>query len=326
MGRATSPRPFRSPLATQMRDFLDDTRARGYRYDREEYHLYQLDRFLVAAGHDEVSLPRDLVERWLSSTIHRRPSTHRHRQFVVRQLARFLQARGCQAYCCPLGVKGVKAYVATRVFARDEIRALLTAADHLAFDRRSPTRHIIVPALFRVLYGCGLRAGEALRLTVGDVDLESGVLKIREGKFRRDRLVPLAPGLQRKLTDYAQAMGPRAAEDPFFPSPRGGHYGHQAIYHTFRQLLQAAGILHGGRGYGPRLHEFRHAFAVHQLENWYHAGEDLDAKLPLLATYLGHRSMLGTQWYLQLTRTLFADLTARLDDVFGYVLPGAVDR
>lgn len=316
---------FRSALAPLLEAFLSDKRVRGYRYDREEHHLRQLDRLLASAGLDEQVLPRDLVERWLSTTAHRRPSTHRHRQVLVRQLAGFLLLRGCSAYSPPLGVKAHKAYVTTRVFSREEVQALLQAAEELPFNPRSPVRHLAMPTLFRLLYGCGLRVGEAVRLTVGDVDLQAGTLRIRQGKFRRDRLVPVAPGLHRRLRGFANALGTRAPDEIFFPSPRGGSYGNQAIYQTFRKLLRGAGIAHGGRGQGPRLHDLRHAFAVHRLESWYRAGEDLNAKLPLLATYLGHRSMLGTQWYLRLTEALFTDLAARMEAAYGHALPGEVE-
>lgn len=316
---------FQSTLAPLLDAFLQDKRARGYGYDREEHHLRQLDRYVVAAGLEKQMLPRDLVERWLSQTAHRRPSTHRHRQVLMRQLARYLQLRGYSAYCPPLATKCRKAYVTARVFSREEIQALLQAADQLSFDPHSPLRHLVMPVLFRVLYGCGLRVGEALRITVGDIDLQAGILTIRQSKFRKDRLVPVAPGLLHRLKQYSEELGPRAPEGPFFPSPRGGQYHHRTVYHTFRQFLKVANIAHGGRGRGPRLHEVRHAFAVHRLESWYRAGEDLNAQLPLLATYMGHQSMLGTQWYLQLTRTLFTDIATRFEDKYGHALPGEVE-
>lgn len=313
---------FRSSLAPLMEAFLDDKRARGFGYLREQYHLQQLDRFLIGTGHDQSSLPRDLVERWLSTTIHRRPSTHRHRQVLVRQFAAFLQHRGCSAYCPALTAKAPQHSSAARIFSRDEMRRILDATDHLPFNGRSPLRHLVMAELFRILYGCGLRVGEVLRLTVADVDLAAGLLRIRAGKFHKDRLVPVAPALRDRLRKYAETVGARDGEQPFFPSPRGGAYDRQAIYQLFRHLLDTVGIRHGGRGHGPRLHEIRHSFAVHRLEQWYRAGENLNAKLPLLATYMGHRSMIGTQWYLQLTRSLFTDLATRLDQAYGHVVPG----
>jgi integrase len=178
-----------------------------------------------------------------------------------------------------------------------------------------------MPELFRVLYGCGLRVGEALRLRVADVDLTEGVLTIEQGKFRRDRLVPVAPALRRRLQKYYECLESRRRDDLFFPSPRGGRYKVTSIYCVFRKLLAYAGIAHGGRGRGPRLHEIRHTMAVHRLEAWYRAGEDLNAKLPLLATYLGHSTTVGTSAYLQLTETLFTDVVTRLETVVGHVIP-----
>jgi integrase len=314
---------FRSALAPLLDKFLQDKRRRGFSYRREAFHLLQLDRFLVEAGLAEVELPQTLIEQWLSRTRHRKPSTHRKRVVVIRQLAAFLQLHGCPAYRPLLPWtprKEVRS--AARIFSREEMGALLNAADHLPYCPHSPVRHLVAPELFRVLYGCGLRVGEARRLTVADVDLDSGVLRIRQGKFRRDRLVPLAPGLQWRLERYAQALGACAPSEPFFPAPSGRPYGHQGIYRLFRELLTHAGIVHGGRGRGPRLHEIRHSFAVHRLEAWYRAGEDLNAKLPLLATYLGHQSMVGTQAYLQLTQTLFSTLTTGLDLAYGHLIPG----
>jgi len=314
---------FHSALAPLLEDFLRDKRSRGFSYSREAYHLLQLDRFLVEAGLAEVALPAPVIEQWLSHTAHRKASTHRKRVVVIRQLASFVQLHGCPAHIPLLPFTPRKEVRSTaRIFSREEMRALFDAADHLPHNPRSPRRHLVVPELFRVLYGCGLRVGEARRLSVADVDLGGAVLRIRQGKFRRDRIVPVAPALRARLEHYANALGARAPDEPFFPAPRGRHYGHQGIYCIFRELLERAGITHGGRGQGPRLHEIRHSFAVHRLEQWYRAGEDLNAKLPLLATYMGHQCMLGTQAYLQLTQTLFTDLSVRLDAAYGHVIPG----
>jgi integrase/recombinase XerD len=310
-----------SPLASLIEAFLEDKRSRGYRYRREEQHLLQLDRFLVEMGHVEVTLPRDIVEGWLARSAHLRPSTHRQRRGLVSQLAAFLVLRGCSAYSPPRPPKTTNRYSTARVFSRDEIRRILDAVDRLPPQASSPLRHVVMPELFRVLYGCGLRVGESVRLTVADVDLASGMLRIREGKSRRDRLVPVAPKLRQRLETYAAQLGRREPDAPFFPTPRGGFYQPQSIYLVFRQLLENARIAHRGRGQGPRLHEVRHAFAIHRLERWYRDGENLHVKLPLLATYMGHQSMAGTQWYLQLTQVLFADLARRLESAFGYVIP-----
>jgi integrase/recombinase XerD len=106
---------------------------------------------------------------------------------------------------------------------------------------------------------------------------------------------------------------------------REGPFCLRTVYGLFRKLLLQCGIPHAGRGTGPRIHDLRHTFAVHTLLRWYRNGEDLDAKLPLLATYLGHQHLSGTQRYLHLTAELFPEITARLDAVFGEVIPRRIE-
>jgi len=111
-------------------------------------------------------------------------------------------------------------------------------------------------------------------------------------------------------------------ESYFFPSRDGGYYGCNAIYLVFRIILKRIGIKHGGHGYGPRLHDLRHTFAVHRLIGWYRERENLNAKLPLLATYLGHQGMNGTQRYLHLVPKLLPEVTETLENTVGHVIPG----
>jgi len=313
---------FASPIAEMLHGFLSDKRSRGYSYRREVYHLQQLDRFLISAGLTTDELPEKLTQQWLEKTRNRKPSTHRKRLIVLRQLIKFMHLHGYTVNLPLLPWSARKELrSAARIFSHNEIRAILTAADRLEYNPHTSLRHLVVPELFRTLYGCGLRVGEARRLTVADVDLKVGIFNIRQGKFNRDRLVPMAPGLCDRLRRYSKALGTRSPEAVFFPAHNGRQYGRQGVYNIFRTLLDAAGIVHGGRGVGPRLHEIRHSFAVHRLEHWYHSGEDLNSKLPLLATYLGHQSMVGTQAYLQLTQTLFTDITVDLNNAYGHVIP-----
>src|SRR5437868_5231401 len=112
----------------------------------------------------------------------------------------------------------------------------------------------------------------------------------------------------------------------FFPGPSGGPFALRTVYTLFRELLLQCGIPHAGRGKGPRIHDYRHLFALHTLRRWYRAGEDLDAKLPLLATYLGHQHLAGTQRYLHLTAEIFPEITARMNAAFGEVIPRGIER
>ena len=207
----------------------------------------------------------------------------------------------------------------------EELRKFFRAVDGLQPTARSPLRHLIMPEVFRLLYGCGFRVSEVLKLRVRDVDLNQGIITVRQGKFRKDRLVPPSLPLVNRLRKYAAHFEKRPPDAIFFPGPNGGPFSLYTVYGLFRQLLLQCGISHGGRGKGPRIHDARHQFAVQSLRRWYQAGEDLDAKLPLLATYLGHVNLSGTQHYLHLTAELFPEITARSDAAFGDVIPRRIE-
>jgi integrase/recombinase XerD len=310
-----------SPLASHIEAFLNEKRVCGYRYAAERETLHRFDRFLCDQGCPRDELPRTLVERWTAKQPHERPRTHKARLMIVSQFARYLRRQGVTDHVPDSRLAPViRLDFTPYIFTREQVRRIFEQADRLPVDSRSPERHLIMPELFRVLYGCGLRAGEAVRLRVKDVD--QGVLTIREGKFGKDRLVPLAPALTERLRRYTQALKLVDPETVFFPAPRKTPYNIGTLYHLYRRFLHASAIAHGGRGKGPRLHDLRHTFAVHCLERWYRQDADLNARLPLLVAYLGHKNLSGTQRYLRLTPTVFPDITARLEAFFQSVLAG----
>jgi integrase len=313
---------FQSALAPWLRDFVLEKRAVGYLYVTEQYLLRRLDRHLIEHGHDESTLPKPLLATWLAKAAHESAKTQSARVRVVRQLARFLQRHGVvvELPASPPRALPSARFVA-HIFTPDEVGRLLAAVDRMPPDARAPQRHRVMAALFRVLYCCGLRLGEALRLRVEDVDLAAGVLTIREAKFRKDRLVPVAASLHAYLQRYHAEMGERPSDAIFFAAPHGRVYSAHTPYAMFRRMLRAAKIPHGGRGEGPRVHDLRHTFAVRRLEAWYREGADLSSKLPVLSTYLGHESIAGTQRYLQLTASLRPDLSSVLDQQYGALIP-----
>jgi integrase len=313
---------FQSALTPWLRDFILEKRAIGYLYVTEQHLLRRLDRHLIKHGHDEATLPRTLLATWLERAAHESAKTQSARLRIVRQLARFLQRHGVVVELPASLPRALPtARFVAHIFTPNEVGRLLAAVDRMPRDARAPQRHHVMPALFRVLYGCGLRLGEALRLRVEDVDLAAGVLTIREAKFRKDRLVPMAASLHAYLQRYYAEVGPRLSDAIFFAAPHGRSYSAHTPYPMFRRMLRTAKIPHGGRGHGPRVHDLRHTFAVRRLEAWYREGVDLSSKLPVLSTYLGHESIVGTQRYLQLTESLHPDLSSALEQEYGALIP-----
>lgn len=209
------------PLANLISSYVGERRAVGYKCLEEERVLRRLDHFLVGRGVTTPELPCDIVKAWMAKTPHERPRTRASRVGITRQLARFMVDRGLCAYIPPpVRMEIARLDFTPRIFTREEISALLSSVDRLPASPKSPRCHLVMPELFRILYGCGLRVSEALKLTVADVNLDEGILVIREGKFRKDRLVPLSPGLSGRLRRYAGALdrtGDRG--EAFFPKP-----------------------------------------------------------------------------------------------------------
>ena len=317
---------FQSVLAPFMNQFLREKHACGYAYREPTRILHRLDEFLVQERLTTLELPRSLARKWLAKKTHESARTQRHRITLVRHFSRFLLRAGHPAYVpeSTLAARNLATFV-PRMLTDEELRKFFHAVDALEPTARSPLRHLVMPEVFRLLYGCGFRVGEVLKLRVRDVDLDRGIITVRQAKFRKDRLVPPALSLVNRLRRYAEYFGNRPPDAVFFPGPSGDPFALRTVYTIFRELLMQCGIAHAGRGKGHRIHDYRHLFAVHTLRRWYRNGEDLDAKLPLLATYLGHQHLSGTQRYLHLTAELFPEIAARLDAAFGEVIPRRVE-
>ena len=318
---------FQSVLASFMDKFLQEKHACGYAYHEPARILRRLDDFLVQERLATDELPRSAARKWLAKKAHESTRTQQQRITLVRHFSRFLLRAGYPAYVpdSTLAARNPAAFV-PRMLTGEELRKFFHAVYALEPTARSPLRHLVMPEVFRLLYGCGFRIREVLKLRVRDVDLNQGIITVRQGKFRKDRLVPPALSLVNRLRKYAGHFENRPLNAVFFPGPSGGPFALRTVYTLFRQLLLQCGIPHAGRGKGPRIHDYRHLFACHTLRRWYRDGEDLDAKLPLLATYLGHQHLSGTQRYLHLTAEIFPEIAARADAAFGDVIPRRIER
>jgi integrase/recombinase XerD len=177
--------------------------------------------------------------------------------------------------------------------------------------------------LIGVLAATGMRVGEAIRLDRGDIDWAEGVLLIRESKFGKSRQVPVLGCTLAALDRYADVrdqLCPRPATPSFFVSVRGTRLIYAVVQQVFRRLCDAAGV-GAGSAIRPRIHDFRHSFAVSTLLEWYRAGEDVEARLPTLSTYLGHRDPRSTYWYLSAAPELLALASGRLELSRGVIAP-----
>jgi integrase/recombinase XerD len=203
------------------------------------------------------------------------------------------------------------------IYTREEIRRLLDAIPS-SQDYRTLIELDTLRAILLLLYGAGLRVGEALALSVKDVDQPNGLITVRDTKFFKSRLVPIGPQLAGVLTAYACR---RAASHPgidtqsrFFLGRRGAAIQVQTMDGTFERLRDRAGVHRSdGARYQPRLHDLRHSFAVHRLIQWYQQGADVQRLLYFLSVYLGHVHIRHTQVYLTMTAELLRQAGLRFE-------------
>jgi len=315
--------PFLSVLAVPIAGFIAEKRAVGHKFEKGASSLRCFDAFLEGRSLQQPDLPKQLVLEWTARNPNETVSTQNGRISLLRGLATYMNRVGYAAYVYPKAVTPVSRYAyIPYIFSSAEIKSILTTADHYPACNVTPNRHLFLPLLLRVLYGCGLRISEALNLTLQDVDLVGGTLSIRHAKFNKERILPMADSLTKRCQEYLKAAGVRRKGNLFFfPSPFGGRYSESTTYTLFRDVLRRSGISHLGRGKGPRIHDFRHTFAVSCLKQWVLNGRDINNALPYLSAYLGHEDLRGTQRYLRLTADLFPDLMSRIENTCAYILP-----
>jgi integrase len=189
-------------------------------------------------------------------------------------------------------------------FTEAEVLRLLDLVAALPPAPTSPLRRENLHLAIVILYTTGLRLGELVRLILRDHDHHERTLLIRDSKFHKSRLVPLSSDAAREIDQYLVVRQTRQlAISPdsallWHRTRRGTGYTGAGLSHAIRPLLRAARI-RTETGRVPRLHDFRHTFAVQALLRWYRAGADVNAKLPLLATFMGHVSIVSTEYYLQ---------------------------
>ena len=203
------------------------------------------------------------------------------------------------------------------IYSSDELRRLFDAID-VSRKRGFKLDASTLRTLLLLLYGAGLRLGEALRLTLADVDLSASVLTVRDTKFYKGRLVPVGPQLATVLRAYAECRAKRPASDgsnsSFLANTDGRPVPESTVQRAFMNLRRTAGIYStDGTTRSPCLHSFRHTFAVHRLTSWYRQGADVQRLLPALSTYLGHKSLAGTQVYLPMTPELLQQASLRFE-------------
>jgi len=307
-----SPLKLRSPLADSIQNFINLRRLSCTDYQSQAQLLKYLDRFLVEQNLNEPRITRKLTDCYLKSLSHLAPRTRHNRFCVLRQLCEYL-ARSNPLNYVPESLKVTSSKGAHQpyIYSNSELEALLTAASRLTPE--NSLRPHTYQTLLGLLYSTGIRIGEAVALNLEHFHSAEKHLLIAEGKFRKARWAPLSASTCRALEQYVRKRlktKPRSPDSPLFLNQRSRRLSYPTVNQTFRHLLRQCGIRHS-KHTGPRIHDIRHSFAVHRLLSWYRDGQDINTRLPWLATYMGHVDVHSTQVYLQPTAELIEQVNRR---------------
>jgi integrase/recombinase XerD len=334
-GRSVFAPVFLSRLEPVFSRYIDLKRALGRRFDMPARTLQSLDRFLQEHNSQYPDLNAAAFEAWCRSYEHVSSGVRRVR--MLEAAAFCLYRRRTESQCFVPDPSSFPAYhqrVKPYIFSEAEVAKLLRAASGLPRYPASPLRPEVIRLAITLLFTTGIRRGELLALTLGDYNRRESTLHIRETKFYKSRLLPINDSITEEMDQYLQARARRKL--PVSPDTAliwnaawsGGPYSGTALRHAMQPLLRTCGIV-TAKGRLPRIHDLRHSFAVNALLRWYRTGVDVEAKLPLLATYLGHGSAVSTHYYLHFIEPLRTAASERFADRYGELvspLPNATRR
>jgi integrase/recombinase XerD len=299
------------PLEQALTDYLQLRHSLGHEMAEARWLLPGFVSYLDCHGASTVTIEAALAWAQQANTGGRVTTVGPRRMTAARGFARYLAGIDAATEVPPLGLMPHRQrWRRPFIYSAADIDAVMTLARS---SIQSPLRAATYDTLIGLLAASGLRIGEAIKLDRGDVDWTEAVLLIRESKFGKSRLVPLHASSMAALQHYAQLrdqLQPRSREPSFFVSCTGTRLLYAVVWQTFRQLIDTAGV-GAGAPFPPRLHDLRHSFAVATLLGWYRTGEDVQAKIPSLSTYLGHREPSSTYWYLSAAPELLALAAAR---------------
>lgn len=296
---------FSSSLNSVMTRFIELKQYSGSNYRSQAKLLLRFDRYLKLQHETLTCLRPLLMQSYLDTLSHLCNRGLSNHYCVLHQFSVYLNQYNPASYVLPPRPAIDRSYSRLPyIFSLDQVACLLDQCRKIHEKQQClPSMYCTV---FSLLYSTGMRINEVLSLDVADYHAENKLLHIRQGKFRKERYVVLSTSCAAQLAmymkDYKRILNP---EDPapLFINIHRRRLGYQSVKKIFHKMLAVMGISKKGRN-GPRIHDLRHTFAVHRLLQWIEFGHNLNAKLPLLSTYMGHINVTSTQVYLQATNEL----------------------
>jgi integrase len=315
-----SERKFNSVFADELNKYLDLQILLGFKEVSYLSNLRLFDRFCTSQVCAISEFTKEVADQWMQLRHEEATTTRYSRVNTVKNFLIYMHNNGFDVYVTRDAATGSTDFK-PHIYSYDEIERYFNAVD--SFDSRKNRKlKIQFPVLFRLLYCCGTRINETLGIRKQDVDIEEGIVKLYETKNNCERYIVLGDDLKELMQQFADKTFYLLADDEYiFSNANGSRYSGDRLYDYHRELLRRAGIPYIGGGAGPRIHDWRHTFSVYTLKRMIDSGLDMYVALPILSTYLGHKSIYATEQYVRLAMSMFPYIEEKFRDkaeaVFG---------
>lgn len=310
---------FKSGLSHIICLFIQAKRTNDLPYSSGEKILIKFDRMIAESFPHAVTITKEIVDAWISHNTHLHINTQIRMITPVRQLCRFMQSAGIDTYICPEHEPGRSIRYQPHLITEQELKAFFTELDRKSMkNKKNIALRLTLPVSFRLLYACGIRSGELIRLTCDDVNLDSGKLTIRKSKAHGMRIVMMSNDMTEVMRCYNSRISLLYRDRKYFFhgfTSKNGRLDQQKMQYHLNTIISRIPEFKNSAPPKMRVHDFRHLFALSCIRKWVKEKKELNALYPYLSTYMGHSSFEATDYYLHLSEECQTDISEAMKDV-----------
>ena len=301
---------LKSIFKEEITNFLDYKRNNGFLYESQYWHLRELDNFLYSKDLKEKKLKKEDILEFINKNQNAKSRTKAGYASIFRNFANYLQLNDIEAYVIPDNYFRSEYNFKPYIYSTDEIKRIINAIEK-CYLKKIPKKQAQVKIIVLLLFKTGMRIGEILNIKRSNIDYEKNTIVIEETKNGSDRMISISENMINTLKDFDSKYNDQY--EYFFENNYQSKYSVGCFNSIFKKLLYKAKIMHTENG--PRVHDARHTFCVNSLKQALSKGMDINAYMPILSTYVGHKDLDSTYKYLHLTFELFPDIRKKVEKI-----------
>ena len=313
-GFMSNPFIYRSIFASHFDSFITEKKAKGVKVNQIQWILLEFDKFFYNTLHSVIQINKEDILKWHSTRTNDKKCTIYQKYCLWSQFSLYMCRLGYECYVPRLPRKSESDFIPF-IFTHEQMLTIFNTCDKLRMkEHHAKSILIIIPVLLRLLYSTGVRISEALAIRNKDIDFERHLITLNKTKNRNQRLAPINNSLERALKQYLKYRDKipipniKCQESHLFVSSAGKPCARKTVLSWFHKILKESNIPYVGNQQGPRIHDLRHTAAVHSLIQLTNEGLDTYCSLPILSTFIGHRKIHSTEYYLRLTQEIYSDV------------------